>query len=146
METISQSEKAIAEKSLRFIFAVGAHCDDKTIVAPVIRAMVENAPEEDRPKLRNALIEIKFALMLLGDAPETIIAEFMNDAKSRRAAILVAENFARTARACIPFAVLKMAVPRMAKNHRVRQALRRRRCPSLACLCSPITRAECRIA
>lgn len=131
---------------MRFIFALGAHCDDKTIVAPVIRDMVETASKEDRPELENALAHIRFSLMMLGDAPETIIDEFMKDAESRREAILVAETFARKARESIPAAVLKMAMPEAAKNHRVRQALRRRRCPSLAAFCSPVTRGDYHIA
>lgn len=143
--TISNTHAVVARTSIQFIFAIGAHCDDKTMVQPVIRAMVEGASETDKPKLKNALLDIKLGMVMMGDQPEQLLEEFMNSSTSRRGAILVAETFARTANERIPVAVLKMAVPISAKNHRVRQALRRWRCPSLARLCSPATAGECRI-
>ncbi len=109
-----------------------------------IRDMVGHAGDQKSP-LNNALAQIKFTLMMFGEEPEEIIKEFVGDAKSRDDAVLVAETFARAASKSIPLAVLKMAIPQSAINHRVRQSLRRRKCPMLADLCCKISPSEYRM-
>jgi hypothetical protein len=145
METINHSEKRAAEISAAFIFNVGAHCDDKTIVAPAIRQMVESAPEDKKDGLKEALGEIHFAMMLLGGTSESFAETMMECKKTRDAVRLVAEAFAVSAQATIPTAILKMALPDTAKNHRARQILRRKSCPALAGLCTVIKAEELRI-
>jgi len=145
MERISQAERAVTEVSLGFIFAIGARCDDKTIIAPIIKGIVEGAPQDERKALSNAYTQTKVAMMLLGDDQEAMLQSLLPHADDRRAVRLVAESFASAASSTMPVAVLKMAMPASARNHRTRQMLRRKHCPKLADLCSGITTGELRI-
>lgn|GEM_PF-3732253 len=141
MDKISKSEKTVTEYALRFIFALGAHCDDKTIVSPIIRKMVESNPDR-KDQLDNALSQLKVGLMMVGDQPEYLIESLTEDKESRDGMLMIAEKFVTAANGKVPVAVLKMAMPEEAKNHRVRQLFRRRKCDALAGLCSVIKPGE----
>lgn len=141
---ISRAERAKTELSLIFIFNMGMHCDDKQIVEPIIRGMVEDASPDEKLTLKDALTHIKTTLMFLDY--EDAVREIVSEADVRPGVRLVAETFARAAQTKLPIGMLKMALPEKAISHRVRQLLRRKNCPTLASLCTPIVLSECRVA
>ncbi len=137
-QTKTINEQAIAA-SLRFIFTMSAQMSDKASKKIDVEILKGLTPPE-KAELEEALGLIQFSRLINNDDPEEFIKSNSKkrDDEDTRCFLLVAERFAIVAKNLWSANVASMAIPAEFKNHRIRQSLKRKRCPTLAALCSKI--------